>query len=171
MNKQDGKINNFWRLPTNSEIVHLEIDIDNFMKTNLPNCFNYQMGNLAENSMPEFVTKEGLAKIRSKIPKITLSDSRDVDAVQKERQRLVEFKEAFDYQTAGKIVNFLQYFKSIRNIFDLEFFNNKLASSAFTIANVEKMVLSGVPFWEDGDDALFGDSEESEEEEQKKKAP
>ena len=54
----------------------------------------------------------------------------------------------------------------MRNIFDLEFFNNKLASSAFTIANVEKMVLSGVPFWEDGDDALFDDSDENEEEEQ-----
>ena len=59
----------------------------------------------------------------------------------------------------------MQYFKSVSNIFDLEFFTNKLASSAFTIANVEKMVLSGVPFWEDGDDALFGDSDSEDEEE------
>ena len=46
------------------------------------------------------------------------------------------------------------------NIFDLEFFTNKLASSANTIANVEKMVLSGVPFWEEGDDSFFGESED-----------
>ena len=35
-----------------------------------------------------------------------------------------------------------------------------MASSANTIANVEKMVLSGIPFWEEGDDSFFGDSED-----------
>jgi len=63
-------------------------------------------------------------------------------------------------------MNYLSYFKSISNIFDLEFFINKLASSANTISNVEKMVLSGVPFWEEGDDALFGDMDEEEESEE-----
>lgn len=60
------------------------------------------------------------------------------------------------------------------NIFDLEFFTNKLASSANTIANVEKMVLSGVPFWEEGDDSFFGESEdetgEADEEKERVKA-
>jgi hypothetical protein len=56
----------------------------------------------------------------------------------------------------------LQYFKSISNIYDLEFFANKLASSANSMCNVEKMVLSGVPFWEEGDDSLFGDMEGTE---------
>lgn len=50
------------------------------------------------------------------------------------------------------------------NIYDLEFFINKLASSAFAISNVEKMVLSGVPFYEEGDDALFGNMDEESEE-------
>lgn len=49
------------------------------------------------------------------------------------------------------------YFKSISNIYDLEFFTNKLSSSAISICNLEKMVLSGVPFWEEGDDSLFGE--------------
>jgi hypothetical protein len=121
------------------------------------------MGNIAEQSMPEFICEDGLSKIKAKIPKLNLTDSRDVEGVSKERSRLVEFEQAFNYSSAGKIVYVLQYFKSIRNIFDLEFFSNKLASSAFTIANVEKMVLSGVPFWEDGDDALFDDSAEDSE--------
>jgi len=55
----------------------------------------------------------------------------------------------------------LTYFKSISNIYDLEFFTNKLASSSNTICNLEKMVLSGAPFWEEGDDSLFGDDNES----------
>ena len=43
----------------------------------------------------------------------------------------------------------------ISNIFDIEFFTNKLGSSANTISNLEKMVLSGVTFWDEGDDTLF----------------
>ena len=90
-------------------------------------------------------------------------DSRDVDQIVKEKSRLVEFGEAYDYLQGGRAVHYLSYFKSISNIFDLEFFTNKLGSSAHTMANVEKMVLSGVPFWEEGDDALFGDMDEEDE--------
>ena len=97
-----------------------------------------------------------------------MTDSRDVDLIVKEKARLVEFAEAFDYGCAGKAINYLSYFKSISNIFDLEFFTNKLASSANTISNVEKMVLSGVPFWEEGDDALFGDMDEEEDSEEER---
>ena len=56
----------------------------------------------------------------------------------------------------------MQYFKSISNIYDLEFFANKLASSANSMYNFEKISLSGVPFWEEGDDSLFGDMEGTE---------
>jgi hypothetical protein len=54
----------------------------------------------------------------------------------------------------------LTYFKSISNIYDLEFFTNKLASSANSMCNLEKSVLSGVPFWEEGDDSLFDDADD-----------
>lgn len=57
---------------------------------------------------------------------------------------------------------YLSYFKSINNIYDLEFFCNKLGSSAHTISDVEKKVLSGVPFWEEGEDAMFESEEEEE---------
>ena len=84
----------------------------------------------------------------------------------KERFRLVEFSEAFDYNESGRLVRYLRYWKQVSNIFDLEFFVNKLGSSAFSIANVEKMVLSGVPFYDEGDDALFGDMDEAESEQE-----
>ena len=58
---------------------------------------------------------------------------------------------------------FLSYFKTIGNIFDLEFFTNKLASTAFTMCNVEKNVLSGVPFWEEGDEGIMESDDEAEE--------
>ena len=51
------------------------------------------------------------------------------------------------------------------NLFDLEFFQNKLASNAFTIATIEKHVLSGLPFWDESDDALFDElAQESDQE-------
>ena len=85
----------------------------------------------------------------------------------------MEFAEAYDYSAGGNAVKYLRYFKAISNIFDLEFFTNKLASSAQSIANVEKMVLSGVPFYEESDDALFGnmDDDESASEEEKPPTP
>jgi hypothetical protein len=89
----------------------------------------------------------------------------------KEKARLVEFAQAFDYGTSGKAQHYLSYFKSISNIFDLEFFTNKLASSSNTIANVEKMVLSGVAFWEEGDEALFADMDEGSESEEDEASP
>ena len=84
-----------------------------------------------------------------------------MDAVSKERGRLVEFNEGYDYmQGAQRGCLYLSYFKSINNIYDLEFFCNKLASAAHTISDVEKKVLSGVPFWEEGEDAMFESDEE-----------
>ena len=109
-----------------------------------------------------------------KLPNLTLSEQLDVDLIQQERNRYVEFQEAYDYSAGGIADKYLKYFKAISNIFDLEFFTNKLASSAQSIANVEKMVLSGVPFYEESDDALFGDmsgEETGNEEEEKPETP
>jgi len=79
---------------------------------------------------------------------------------------LVDFIEAYDYSKGAlPICQFLSYWKSISNIFDLEFFVNKLASSAQSMSNVEKMVLAGVPFWEEGDDTLFADAPVEEDDE------
>ena len=137
----------------------------------MPNNFNYFLGVPADKSLPEFICDDPLERVMTRVSKITLSDSRDLDATLKEKSRLVEFSEAFDYSTAGRTASYLSYFKSMNNIFDLEFFTNKLASSAKCIANLEKMVLSGVPFWEEGDEALFGDMDDDEEESEEEKAP
>ena len=83
----------------------------------------------------------------------------------------MEFDQAYDYSSCGKLPLFYQYFKMISNIFDIEFFTNKLGSSVNTISNLEKMVLSGVTFWDDGDDTLFAgmdSASESEPEPEKK---
>ena len=49
-------------------------------------------------------------------------------------------------------MSYFLYFKSLSNLFDLEVFQNKVSSSAFTVASLEKQVLSGIPFWEESDD-------------------
>ena len=166
--KQENRIQNFWRLPSNLEVLQIDVDIDAFKKANMPHNFNYFLGVPADKTLPEFICDDPLERVMMRVSKITLADSRDLDATLKEKSRLVEFTEAFDYSVAGRSSSYLSYFKSVNNIFDLEFFTNKLASSAKCIANLEKMVLSGVPFWEEGDDALFGDMDDDEESEEEK---
>jgi hypothetical protein len=48
------------------------------------------------------------------------------------------------------------YFRNLQNLFDLEFFCNKLPSKTRSIAGLEHHVQCGLPFWEEGDDAIFG---------------
>jgi len=47
----------------------------------------------------------------------------------------------------------IYYFRQFQNLFDLEFFANKLPSKSFSIAGLEQNVMSGLPFWdeEEGD--------------------
>jgi hypothetical protein len=136
----------------------------------MPSNFRYDLGVPAEKTLPEFISRDQLQRVQSKVMSLTLVDTKDLDHIMKEKGRLVEFAQAFDYASSGRAQYYLSYFKSISNIFDLEFFTNKLASSANTIANVEKMVLSGVAFWEEGDEALFADLDEGSESEEEDQA-
>ena len=57
----------------------------------MPGCFNYDLGVPAEKSMPEFICYDPLLKIIMKLQFLTLNFSRDMELVQKEKGRLVEF--------------------------------------------------------------------------------
>jgi hypothetical protein len=151
-NQDENKVQSFWRLPTNTEILDLYLHMDKFKELNIPRSFDYDFGNANEDKLTEFAGNNQLELIQQRLPRITLTDSIDVDQVVKDRSRLVEFEEAYDYNSVSNVVKFLRYWKQVSNIFDLEFFINKLASSAFAISNVEKMVLSGVPFYDDDGD-------------------
>ena len=43
----------------------------------------------------------------------------------------------------------------MQNLFDLEFFQNKIGSNAHSIASLENNSLSGLPFWEEGQDQVL----------------
>ena len=77
--------------------MEIDIDYELFKKLNLPRIFQYDLGNISEKILPEFICDDPLSKIVQKIPKVTLTDSKDIDNVLKSRQRLVEFAEAYDY--------------------------------------------------------------------------
>jgi hypothetical protein len=68
----------------------------------MPNNFNYDLGSPAEKTLPEFISDNLLEKIQAKVPKLTLDGLRDVETILKDRYRLVEFNEGFDYSTSGK---------------------------------------------------------------------
>ena len=44
------------------------------------------------------------------------------------------------------------YLRQFQNLFDLEFFANKLPSKSFSIAGLAQSVMTGLPFWDDFDD-------------------
>lgn len=49
------------------------------------------------------------------------------------------------------------YLRQFQNLFDLEFFANKLPSKSYSIAGLEQSVMSGAPFWDDFEDAESSD--------------
>jgi len=68
----------------------------------------------------------------------------------------VDFREAYNLKGNAHL-KMLYYFRNLQNLFDLEFFMNKLPSKTRGIAGLEHNVMCGLPFWEEADDAMFGD--------------
>jgi len=79
---------------------------------------------------------------------LTLLSVSESEAQSVEKNRFIDFVEAYDYQKS-KVVNYLMYFRQLQNLFDLEFFFNKLPSRSHSMAGLEQAVMSGVPFWEE----------------------
>lgn len=77
----------------------------------------------------------------------------------KEKLRLVDFREAYNLK-GNLTLKYVYYFRNLQNLFDLEFFLAKMPSRSRTIAGLEQYVNSGLPFWDDGDDAIFGDEDD-----------
>lgn len=76
---------------------------------------------------PSLHQNEHLGLIKTKLPHLTLLDIKEADSASKDRLRLVDFREAFNL-TGNLAVKYLFYFRNLQNLFDLEFFLNKLPS-------------------------------------------
>jgi hypothetical protein len=59
----------------------------------------------------------------------------------------------------------------MQNLFDLEFFRNKMMTKAHSIATLEQSVMSGLPFWEDAPTATQESEDSDEEQPNKVKKP
>ena len=57
----------------------------------------------------------------------------------------------------------MQYWKTVSDIFDIEFFWNKLSSSSYAMVTLESNVRCGLPFWDDENFDLNLDSASEEE--------
>ena len=58
---------------------------------------------------------------------------------------------------------YLEYFQSFSQFFELEFFMNKVGAISEAVAGLETSVMSGLQFWEDSDESLFGNMDDDEE--------
>ena len=87
-----------------------------------------------------------------RLPKLTPLDITQAESALGNHQRIVDFQECYKY-TGNRILNQMYYLRQFQNLFDLEFFANKLPSKSYSIAGLEQSVMSGAPFWDDFDDA------------------
>lgn len=87
-----------------------------------------------------------------RLPKLTPLDITQAESALGNHQRIVDFQECYKY-TGNRILSQMYYLRQFQNLFDLEFFANKLPSKSYSIAGLEQSVMSGAPFWDDFDDA------------------
>lgn len=108
---------------------------------------------------PEWNSNDQKTLIRKKLPRLTVTDLKESKDTQKDRSRFVDFKQNYNYE-GNIVVQYLYYLRQMSNLFDLEFFANKLPSKTFSVAGLEQHVMSGLPFWEESDEGLLEDSDE-----------
>ena len=158
-----NKIKNFFQIPSFKEIMALDPNYDKFAQLNLQKLFQFDIFNplagIDEAQLPSLLQNNHIDLIKPKLPKLTTIDIKEADTAIKERLRFVDYREAFNVK--GNLqMKMLYYFRNLQNLFDLEFFMNKLPSKTRGIAGLEHNVMCGLPFWEEADDAMFGDDDD-----------
>lgn len=129
-------IEDVWRLPSNAEILNLPVNGDDIRAMN-----PIQQAPTAEDIAASTNIAQHLLRL---LP--TFTQTNDSDTMVRNKGRLVHFTEAFNYECLA--FKYLKYWRAASDIFDLEYFVNKLSTTAFTIATVERSILSGLPFWD-----------------------
>lgn len=84
----------------------------------------------------EFWDNNHKKMIMSKVPKITCMNAKEIEGFIKEKGRITDFKQAYDYSKV-KVMNYLNYFHNLQNLFDLQFFMSKLGAKAHSICGLE----------------------------------
>lgn len=86
-----------------------------------------------------------------RLPTLTEVDMASAEANAWHTLRIADFSQAYKY-TGNKALQYLFYLRQFQNLFDLEFFANKIPSTSYSIAGLEQSVMSGQSFWEDSSD-------------------
>ena len=128
-----------------------------FTSLNHSKLYKFDLGNpdvkdeYGKPVLSEFVVNNQSSLIKPRLPKLTPIDISVAESQLMNHQRVADFKECYKF-TGNRTLNYLYYMRQFQNLFDLEFFANKLPSKSFSIAGLEQAVLSGAPFWEDAAD-------------------
>ena len=152
------RISNLWAVPSFSEICSMENQMGIFTNLNHSKLYKFELGNPTETDeygrpiLPEFTDNNQKKLIKMRLPKLTLMDISAAESALGNHQRISDFQECYKY-TNNRILNQMYYLRQFQNLFDLEFFANKLPSKSYSIAGLEQSVMSGAPFWDDFEDA------------------
>ncbi|CDW82479.1 UNKNOWN [Stylonychia lemnae] len=183
LDKSKRKIKKYWKLPSNKEILRLPSTYDQVRQLDLKHLYQFDIDLTSVNKkklIPNFKKNNQHKILQQRLTKMIHYESKDLENIYKEKQRFVEFQNSYSYQyhpnyttnyqngqqISPHLQSIVKYFKSLQNLLDLELFQNKIASNAQTLASLERNVLCGLPFWEEGDDALFDNSNQNNEEDE-----
>ena len=155
--EETKRINHFWAIPSFAEVLGIHPSTQAFKAANMGELFKFELGDPTGEDYdrkPEFSSNDQKALIRKRVPHLTVMDVKESREASRGRLRFVDFKESYNYES-NVVVQYLYYMRQLSNLFDLEFFANKLPSKTFSIAGLEQHVMAGLPFWEESDDADF----------------
>ncbi len=165
MDQTKKKIRKLWIIPSNKEVLKIPSTYDQIKRVDLPGLYTLEIDSKTKKLLPNYLRNNQEKILKERNPCLKLVDPSEIEQYAKKRMRFVEFKNAFTYEyiaphnggiQSPNLLSILKYFKNVQSLFDLEIFQNKISSHAHTVATMEKFVLSGLAFWEDGDEALFG---------------
>ena len=74
--------------------------------------------------------------LKKRLPTVTPVEAKDAEALAGTYGRLIDFKESFLYDR-NLTMSYIYYMRNFQNLFDLEFFANKLPSKTYSIAGLE----------------------------------
>jgi hypothetical protein len=72
-----------------------------------------------------------------------------------QKKRFVEYQNCLSFEHSP-LIHVLRYLCAYQNLYDLEFFQCKISSESFTVADAEQRIFSGLPFWDMNEELLLG---------------
>ena len=137
------RIQNFWAVPSFQEVFSIDAQLAEFNRLNYAGLYQFDFGDPDRRDdedrpiPPEWADNNQRKLIKARIPKLTPLDMTQADSSLATNGRAADFAECYQFGEGNRVLAQLFYLRQFQNLFDLEFFANKLPSKSYSIAGLE----------------------------------